>query len=181
MTAGSEFLQASIRRMKYYKDLGDRTMMQLTDRDLHYCPNESSNSIAVIVQHLSGNMLSRWTNFLTEDGEKTWRQRDDEFEIHDYSKAQVLEIWEKGWSCFIGALESLNETDITKTIYIRGESLTVTDAIIRQMAHYPYHIGQIVYIAKIIRDTGWQSLSIPKGQSAAYNSGDQAKDPARKF
>ncbi len=177
----SEFLVTAIRRMKYYKELGEKTFEQLKDEDFHFQPSQESNSIAIIVQHMTGNMLSRWTNFLTEDGEKDWRQRDDEFEKHSLSGQQVIEIWEKGWNCFLEALSSLHEDDLLKKITIRGEALSVTDAIIRQMAHYPYHIGQIIFIGKMLKDSQWKSLSIPKGQSTAYNQGKQAKDPARKF
>jgi len=178
-TLGTEYLQTAIRRLRYYKGLGEKTFGQLTDAELHFRPNEASNSIAVIVQHLSGNMLSRWTNFLTEDGEKSWRQRDEEFEVHNYSKQQILELWEKGWSCFLNALAALTENDLLKTIYIREEPLLVIDAINRQLAHYPYHVGQILYIGKIIKDTGWQSLSIEKGKSEAYNKSEGIKDPAK--
>src|SRR5689334_5569145 len=108
-TFQSEFLKTVIRRLKYYKDLGDKTFDQLTDNDFHYQFNEESNSIAIIIQHVSGNMLSRWTNFLTEDGEKSWRQRDDEFNVHQYTKIQLIEIWEKGWKCFLDALSSLKD------------------------------------------------------------------------
>ncbi|MBL7743630.1 MAG: DUF1572 family protein [Chitinophagaceae bacterium] len=181
MSIGTEYLQTVIRRVKYYKDLGDRTFEQLADADLHYQPNAGSNSIAVIVQHMTGNMLSRWTNFLTEDGEKEWRDRDDEFAIHNYSKQQIIETWEKGWACFLDTLGSLKEDDLLKTVHIRQESLTVIDAINRQLAHYPYHIGQIVYIGRMIRDHDWKNLSIPKGQSQQYNTGTQVKDPAKKF
>ena len=180
-TIGKEFLDTAIRRLKYYKDLCDKTFEQLSDADFHYQPNSASNSIAIIIQHVAGNMLSRWTNFLKEDGEKEWRQRDDEFEIHTYNKQQLLELWEKGWACFLDAIEPLEKKDLKKKIYIRKESLTVIDAISRQLAHYPYHIGQIIYIAKIIKNKNWQNLSIPKGNSIQYNSGQQLKDPAKKF
>ena len=177
---GTEYLQTTIKRLLYYKTLGEKTFDQLTDADFHFSPNDASNSIAVIIQHVAGNMLSRWTNFLNEDGEKAWRQRDEEFEVHDYSKQQLLEIWEKGWSCFLHALTPLTENDLLKTIYIREEPLTVMDAINRQLAHYPYHIGQILYIGKMIRDAGWKNLSIEKGKSEAYNKSDDIKDPANK-
>jgi hypothetical protein len=180
-TIGKEFLQTVIRRVKYYKDLGDKTFEQLNDADFHYQPNSESNSIAVIIQHINGNMLSRWTNFLTEDGEKEWRNRDDEFAIHDYSKQQLLEIWEKGWKCFLEALESLKEDDLLKTIFIRQEELTVIDAINRQLAHYPYHVGQIVYVGRIIKDQVWKNLSIPKNKSAQYNKSESVKDPSKKY
>jgi hypothetical protein len=178
---GKEYLQTVIRRVKYYKELGDKTFKQLTDIDFHYQFNKESNSIAVIIQHLAGNMLSRWTNVLTEDGEKDWRQRDDEFAIHNYSKQQLLEIWERGWKCFFDALESLKEDDLLKTIYIRQEGLTVIDAINRQLAHYPYHVGQVVYIGRMIKDHDWKNLSIPKGHSQQYNQSETIKDPAKKF
>jgi hypothetical protein len=181
MSLGKEFLQTVIRRVKYYKDLGDKTFEQLHDADFHYQPNDESNSIAVIIQHMAGNMLSRWTNFLTEDGEKEWRQRDDEFALHTYSKQQLLEIWEKGWTCYLTTLASLQEDDLLKTVYIRQEGLTVIDAINRQLAHYPYHVGQIVYIGRIIKDHSWKNLSIPKGESQQYNKSGVVKDPSRKF
>jgi hypothetical protein len=181
MSIGKEFLQTSIRRVKYYKDLADKTFEQLTDKDFHYQYNEASNSIAVIIQHMAGNMLSRWTNFLTEDGEKQWRQRDDEFAVHDYSKQQLLEIWEKGWECYLNVLDSLKEDDLLKIVRIRNEELTVIDAINRQLAHYPYHVGQIVYIGRMIKDQTWKNLSIPKGHSIQYNSNEAIKDPAKKF
>lgn len=178
---GKDYLQTVIGRVKYYKNLGDKTFEQLNDTDFHYQPNKESNSIAVIIQHINGNMLSRWTNFLTEDGEKELRQRDDEFALHTFSKQQLLEIWEKGWTCFLDALQSLQEDDLLKTIYIRQEGLTVIDAINRQLAHYPYHVGQIVYIGRIIKDHDWKNLSIPKNQSVEYNKSETIKDPAKKF
>jgi hypothetical protein len=130
---------------------------------------------------MAGNMLSRWTNFLTEDGEKEWRQRDDEFAVHDYTRAQLIGLWEKGWDCFISALESVKEEDLLKTIYIRKEGLTVMDAINRQLAHQPYHVGQIVYLGRMCRGSHWKSLSIPKGQSLQYNNSNEVKDPAKKY
>jgi Protein of unknown function (DUF1572) len=180
-TIGKEFLSTVIRRLKYYKELGDKTFEQLNDEDFHYQPNQESNSIAIIIQHIYGNMLSRWTNFLTEDGEKEWRQRDDEFEIHSYSKQQLIELWEKGWACFLNTLESLKEDDLLKTIYIRKEPLSAIDAINRQLAHYPYHIGQIIFIGKIIKNRDWKNLSIPRNQSQLYNATAIVKDPAKKF
>ena len=181
MSTGKEFLQTAIRRLKYYKDLGDKTFEQLNEWDFHYQPNDESNSIAVIIQHMAGNMLSRWTNFLTEDGEKEWRQRDDEFEVHTYNKQQLLELWEKGWACFFTAVEALKKKDLKKTVTIRKEPLTVIDAINRQLAHYPYHVGQIIFLAKIIKNKSWTNLSIPKGDSQVYNSAADVKDPAKKY
>lgn len=165
--------------MKYYKSLGDKTIEQLSEQELYAQPNEASNSIAIIMQHIAGNMLSRWTNFLTEDGEKEWRDRDSEFESQQLDKADLIAYWEKGWTCFLDTLQQLSEDDLLKTILIREEPLTAIDAINRQMAHYPYHIGQMIYAAKIMKNNDWHNLSIPKGQSAAFNAGSQVKDPAK--
>jgi len=181
MNLGEEYLSTATRRLKYYKELGEKTFEQLEERDFHWQPSSESNSIAVIIQHVSGNMLSRWTNFLSEDGEKEWRQRDDEFEIHEYSKEKLLKIWNEGWDCLFDTFASLKADDLLKTIYIRKEPLTAIDAINRQLAHYPYHIGQILYIGRMIKNEAWKNLSIPKGTSRQYNQGRQLKDPAKKF
>jgi len=177
----NEFINASAKRMRYYKELGEKTFEQLNDTDFHFQPSSESNSIAVMIQHIVGNMLSRFTNFLTEDGEKDWRNRDDEFEVHNYSKQQLIDLWNKGWKCFLDVLESLKEDDLMKTITIRKEQLSVTDAIIRQLAHYPYHIGQIVYVGRLIKNENWKNLSIPKGNSQAFNQSSEIKDPAKKY
>ncbi|MDB5232861.1 MAG: hypothetical protein JWN76_3666 [Chitinophagaceae bacterium] len=158
------FIQDSIKLLAYYKSLGDKAFDQLSEKDFHFQPSPESNSIAIIIQHLYGNMLSRWTNFLTEDGEKAWRKRDAEFEATATSKQDLLSFWNEGWICVFNALNELQPDDLLKTIYIRSEPLLVYDAILRQVGHYPYHVGQIVYIAKIIRDAEWKSLSIPKKQ-----------------
>lgn len=163
------FLQDAIKRFKYYKELGDKTFAQLNDADMLFQPSPDSNSIAIIVQHLYGNMLSRWTNFLTEDGEKEWRKRDGEFEAMTLSKADVLSFWNAGWDCLIKTLESLTEADLEKTITIRSEPLQVYDAILRQLAHYPYHVGQIVTIGKMIKDESFTTLSIAKNKSKDFN------------
>lgn len=180
-TVGKEYINTIIRRLNYYKDLGDKTFEQLNEADFHFQPDEESNSIAIIIQHMSGNMLSRWTNFLTEDGEKEWRRRDEEFAVQPYSKQQLLELWEKGWNCVISTLKSLREEDLLKTVYIRQEGLTVIDAMNRQLAHYPYHVGQIAYLGRMRKGAAWKSLSIPKGGSGQYNQSDAVKDPAKKF
>ncbi|MDF2190212.1 DUF1572 family protein [Paraflavitalea sp. CAU 1676] len=177
-SVGTTFLSSAIKRLRYYKSLGERTFEQLEEKDFLFQPNPASNSIAVIIQHLHGNMLSRWTNFLTEDGEKPWRQRDEEFGVISHTKIQLLDKWEEGWACFLGALESLTEADLLKTITIRQEPLIVIDAINRQLSHYPYHVGQIVYIGRMIKDQQWKSLSIEPGKSADYNAGEGIKDPA---
>jgi Protein of unknown function (DUF1572) len=168
-TIATEFLASASKRLLYYKELGDKALAILDTKDCHFTPNQESNSIAVIIQHLSGNMLSRWTDFLTTDGEKEWRNRDEEFEIKERSKEQLSVLWEKGWACSLDAIKNLKEEDLLKTIYIRGEGLLVLDAINRQLAHYPYHVGQIIYIAKMIKGDGWESLSIAKNKSAAFN------------
>ncbi len=170
MIIEKSFLQSTIKRLSYYKELGDKTFTQLTDADFHYQPNEDSNSIAIIIQHTAGNMLSRWTDFLTSDGEKEWRNRDTEFEEEHLSKQQLIEFWEKGWQCLLDALNALTEDDLLKTIYIRSEGLLVVDAVNRQLAHYPYHVGQIIYVAKIITSNNWQNLSIAKGNSSQFNN-----------
>ncbi|HEV2354260.1 MAG TPA: DUF1572 family protein [Puia sp.] len=166
---GATYLDSAIRRLLTYKTLGERTFAQLEEKDFHYSPNEQSNSISVIVRHLHGNMISRWTNFLTEDGEKPDRDRDAEFSPPPLDKKGIISLWEEGWTCLLNALRSLSEEELTRTVTIRHEPLIVVDAINRQLAHYPHHIGQIVYIGKMIRGENWESLSIPKGASAEFN------------
>jgi hypothetical protein len=163
------FLDSVIKRFKEYKVLGEKTFEQLNDEEIHFQPNNASNSIAVIIQHLHGNMVSRWTNFLTEDGEKEWRNRDDEFEMHQFTKQQLIEKWDEGWKVVLDSLQSLTENDLSKTITIRSQPLNVIDAINRQMAHYSYHVGQIVYLGRWIRKDEWKSLSIPKNKSQEFN------------
>ena len=163
------FIKNTIKRLRYYKDLGDKTFDQLEEKDFFYQPTKESNSIAIIVQHLHGNMMSRFTNFLTEDGEKPWRKRDAEFETIPATKEEVLAGWNAGWHCVFNALESLQPADLTKTIYIRTEPLIVYDAMLRQLAHYPHHVGQIIYIGKMIKDEQWKTLSIAKGNSNQFN------------
>ncbi len=157
---------------KYFhqqKSLGDKTIEQLDENQICWQYNENSNSIAIIVQHLSGNMLSRWANFLTEDGEKDWRDRDSEFESVIKTKEELKQKWEAGWQCVFTTLDSLTEKDLDKTIFIRKEPQTVIDAISRQLAHYSNHVGQIVYVGKMILNEQWVSLSIPKGNSKDFN------------
>ncbi len=168
MNLAAGFLKDSIKRFKNYKDLGDKTLAQLSATDLHFQPSSESNSIAVIIQHMHGNMLSRWTHFLTEDGEKAWRQRDAEFAAGNQSKEKILDLWNEGWNCLLNTLESLQEEDLNRQVTIRTESISVYDAILRQLAHYPYHVGQIVYLGKMIRNKAWTSLSIPRGESQQY-------------
>jgi hypothetical protein len=162
-------LSHTIELFRYYKSLGEKAMAQTVDDALHWAPDDKSNSITVIVKHLHGNMLSRWTDFLTTDGEKEWRQRDAEFEEEDLSRDQIMKLWEEGWACVLDTLQSLTVDDLEKTIYIRNMGQSAEDAILRQLAHYAYHIGQIVYLARMTNTGDWQSLSIPRGNSASYN------------
>ena len=166
----TDYLESVIKQFEYYKMLGDKTIAQLSDEKLFWQYNEESNSIAVIIRHLHGNMLSRWRDFLTTDGEKEWRQRDTEFENDLQSGTVVLKLWEEGWKCLFDTLKSLTEEDLTKIIYIRNQGHSVVEAINRQLAHYPYHIGQIVFTGKMILNQKWESLSIPRGKSTEYNS-----------
>jgi hypothetical protein len=162
MEIGRAYLESVIKRFSEYKSLGDKTFAQLSEKDFFFQPNEASNSIAVIIQHMHGNMLSRWTNFLSEDGEKDWRQRDEEFEEQELSREQLIRKWEEGWKLLLNTLGSLTAEDLVKQVTIRQQPLTVVDAINRQLAHYSTHVGQIVYIGKWIRGNQWTSLSIPK-------------------
>jgi len=158
-----------LKRFKYYKNLGDKTFQQLTDEEVLWRYNEASNSISTIVKHLSGNMKSRWTNFLTEDGEKSWRNRDSEFENDLQSKEEMLKIWEEGWQILFKALDQITPDNIHQMIFIRGEKLSVIDALLRQLAHYPYHVGQIIFVAKMIKNEEWKTLSIAKNKSEEYH------------
>ena len=169
-TSMETYLNSVKKRFEYYKLLGEQTFAQLEDEGLFWQYNEESNSIAMIVKHLSGNMLSRWTDFLTSDGEKPGRDRDAEFANDTKTRQQLLAIWGGGWDCLFNALNSIKEDDWEKDIYIRGERHSVVDAINRQLAHYPYHIGQIVFIGKMIAGSNWRSLSIPRGNSEAFNA-----------
>jgi hypothetical protein len=176
----SSYLLSVKKQFEYYKILGDKTFSQLSDEHFFWHPNEESNSIAIISKHIVGNMLSRWTNFLTEDGEKEWRNRDQEFMNSFETKEDVIAYWEEGWHCLFKAINPLNESDIEKVIYIRNQGHTVTEAINRQLCHYAYHIGQIVFLGKIVLDTDWKSLSIPKGKSKDYNKDKFKKEKSRK-
>lgn len=170
------YLESVKKQFEYYKMLGDKTISQIPDSKLFWQQNKESNSIAIIVNHLSGNMLSRWTNFLTSDGEKEWRHRDEEFENNIKTKAELEQKWKDGWDCLFRTLNSLQEHDFSKTIYIRNQGHSVIEAINRQLAHYPYHIGQMVFIGKMICGKNWVSLSIPKGNSNIYNTEKFSKE-----
>lgn len=165
----TSYLESAIKQFEYYKMLGERTFAQLPEEKLFWQYNEESNSIATIVKHLWGNMLSRWTDFLTTDGEKEWRRRDAEFENDITTKQQMIRLWDEGWKVTLDTLHSLRTEDLEKIVYIRNQGHTVMEAINRQLAHYPYHIGQIVFLGKMCAET-WDSLSIPRGKSGSYNA-----------
>lgn len=164
------YLESVTKLFLYYKTLGEKAMEQLETEQLFISANEDTNSIAVIVKHLSGNMLSRWTAFLTTDGEKEWCNRDGEFESTITTREELTDIWNKGWDCLFYALNSLTAEQLETIIYIRNEGHTVMDAINRQLAHYSYHVGQIVFSAKMLKRGEWDSLSIPKNKSNSYNA-----------
>ncbi len=175
----NDYLNSVTKQFEYYKLLGEKTFGQLEDSQLFWQANAESNSIAIIVQHLWGNMMSRWTDFLSSDGEKDWRNRDAEFETVIQTREELLSRWNEGWNCLFQALQSIEERQLEHIIYIRNQGHTVMEAINRQLAHYPYHIGQIVFIGKLCMNDSWQSLSIPKGNSAVYNQDKFAQEKQR--
>jgi hypothetical protein len=174
-----EYLTSIKKQFALYKTLGERTFAQVPDEKLFWQYNDESNSIATIVKHLWGNMLSRWTDFLTTDGEKEWRNRDAEFDNDVKSRYELLVKWNEGWTCLFNVIDSLSDDDLRKEIFIRNQGHTVMEAINRQLAHYPYHVGQIVFLGKMICDSKWNSLSIPRGDSASYNAEKFAKPKHR--
>lgn len=173
------YLESIKKQFEYYKALGEKTFSQLSDEQLYWLPSTESNSVGRIVNHIAGNMLSRWTNFLTEDGEKEWRNRDLEFDAVLKTRNELQEKWEEGWTCLFEAINPLVDADLEREVYIRNMGHTVTEAINRQLAHYAYHVGQIVFIGKLATNANWASLSIPKGNSEVYNAEKFAK-PKRK-
>lgn len=163
------YLNSVKKQFEYYKAVGEKTFHQLEEKDLFWQYNEASNSIAVTVNHLWGNMKSRWTDFLTSDGEKAWRNRDLEFESVIETKQELLEKWEEGWKCLFEAIASVTKENFETKVYIRNEEHSIIDAFNRQLAHYAYHIGQIVYVGRMIKGNNWDSLTIPKGKSTEFN------------
>lgn len=164
------YLQSIKKQFEYYKMLGDRTFTQVDEKIIFKKFNENSNSIAILVKHLWGNMLSRWTDFMHSDGEKSFRDRDSEFENDIKNKKELLEKWEEGWNCLFHAIDTLSSEDLNKIIYIRNQGHTVIEALNRQLAHYSYHMGQIIFIAKMLMEDDWVTLTIPKGNSKMYNA-----------
>ncbi|WP_019038361.1 DUF1572 family protein [Psychroflexus tropicus] len=162
--------QKSIRKQfEYYKSVGEKAFDQLEERDLFWQLNEQSNSIAIIINHLWGNMKSRWTDFLTSDGEKEWRSRDLEFESVIKTKVELIEKWNDGWKCLFEALDSITKDNFDTKVYIRNQEHSIIEAVNRQLAHYSYHIGQLVYIGRMIKGNEWDGLTIPKGNSDEFN------------
>jgi uncharacterized damage-inducible protein DinB len=164
----TSYVEDSTAIFRYYKKLAERAIEQVSNEQLFAALDEEMNSIAVIVKHMAGNMRSRWTDFLTSDGEKPGRDRDAEFSDPPATREALLELWEDGWQRLLGTLESLSDADLGRTITIRGEAHSVMQAINRQVAHYSYHCGQIVFLAKHLRHDNWQNLSVPRGSSTEF-------------
>ncbi len=180
MSFRENYLDNVKKLFRYYKHLGDQSLSVLKDEEIHIRFEEHSNNCAIIAKHIAGNMLSRWTDFLNSDGEKEWRNRETEFEDQFKSKDELLSYWEKGWHCVFNAIDPLQAADLDKIAYIRNEGHSVLEAINRQLAHYSYHIGQLVMLSKAIKGKDWESLSIPKGESQSFNQGKFNKDRSRK-
>jgi hypothetical protein len=162
------FLESIRKRFRNVKELGDGALAQVRDEELAWTPHPECNSLAVQIQHLHGNMLSRWTEFLSSDGEKEWRDRDAEFVPGAADPATLRRLWEEGWACTLGAMDAIGEADLMRRVTIRGQSLGVVDAVLRQLAHYSYHVGQMVHTAKHLRGAAWKTLSIARGASGSY-------------
>ena len=165
----TSYLEDAISLLRYYKMLGAQAIAQASDESLGATLDDESNSIAIIVKHMTGNMRSRWPDFLTSDGEKPNRDRDAEFVAPPLSRAEISALWDAGWNCVFEALEPLTEAELSRVVLIRGERHSVMQAINRQIAHYAYHVGQIVYLAKHFSHDRWNSLSVPRGKSADFN------------
>lgn len=176
----NDYLESAKKQFAYYKMLGEQSFTQVSDPQLFWQYHADSNSMATIVKHLWGNMLSRWTDFLHTDGEKATRDREAEFENDLQTRAAVLAKWEEGWACLFQALDALTADDLSTTVYIRNQGHTVTEAINRQLTHYAYHVGQLVFLGKMLAGADWMSLSIPKGNSPAYNAEKFAQAKAKK-
>jgi len=165
----TSYIQDSLEIFRYYKKLAERAMEQVTDEQLFTSLDEESNSIAIVVKHMVGNMRSRWTDFLTTDGEKPDRDRDTEFVDPPATRAALMQIWQDGWAIVFSAVEPLSDEDLTRSVPIRGEAHSVMQAINRQIAHYSMHVGQIVLLAKHLGHDHWQSLTVPRNRSAEFN------------
>jgi uncharacterized damage-inducible protein DinB len=173
--AGEEYLRSVKISFEKYKAMCEKTFEQLDENNFHFTIDENTNSIAVIMQHISGNIISRFTDFLTSDGEKPNRNRDSEFEEQNLNKIQLMEKWNNSWYLLLNTLENLSDEDLLKTVYIRNEALSVIESLNRSLTHLIYHIGQIVFLAKYIKKDNWKTLSIPKGKSEEFNKKMAAK------
>jgi hypothetical protein len=180
-TSNSNYLKSIKNIFRYYKSLGDKVLLQVDEEGMHWQYNEESNSLATLIKHISGNSLSRWTDFLTADGEKETRDRDDEFEDTISGKEDLVNLWNKGWECLFTAIDGLNDDDLMRTIYIRNEGHTVIEAVNRQLAHIPYHVGQMLFIAKMVTGSNWQTPTIAKGQSKSFNQVKFSAEKQNKF
>ena len=176
----TSYLRDSLSLFQYYKKLAERAMEKVADDQLVAAQDGEMNSIAIIVKHLAGNMRSRWINFLTSDGEKADRKRDTEFEDPPATRAALMKVWEEGWNCVFTALDPLSDADLDRTVFIRGEPHSVMQAINRQMAHYAYHCGQIVFLAKHLQAAEWKALTVPRGKSEEFNQRVVAKESSQR-
>ena len=177
----SDYIDSAIKQFQYYKVLGEKAMAQIPDDKLNWQYNPETNSVAIIVKHLWGNMMSRWVDFLTKDGEKVWRDREAEFVNDITTRTELMEKWEEGWTALFDAMNSvaLNPDSLERIIYIRNLGHTILEATNRQISHYAYHIGQIVHIGKMVQSEQWKSLSIPRGKTSEYNAAKFSKAPSR--
>jgi hypothetical protein len=177
----NDYLTSVKRQFKYYRDLGDKTFNQLTDDQLFQEVVNGTNSVAIIAKHIAGNQLSRWTDFWTTDGEKEWRNRESEFELVNIkTRADLFAKWNQGWDCLFAALDSINEQNFSTLVYIRNMGHTIPDAVNRQLCHYSYHVGQMIFLGKLLLGDEWKSLSIPKGKSDTYNQDKFTKPKTKK-
>jgi len=176
----TSYLKDAAGLFRYYKKLGERAMAQTPDEALFTIPDPESNTIAIIVKHLAGNMRSRWTDFLTSDGEKPDRDRDTEFESPPATRADMMSMWECGWNHVFAALDPLTDADLPRSVTIRGEPHSILQAVNRQLAHYAYHVGQIVFLSRHFSSGHWTSLTIPRGQSATVNAALAARSPSQR-
>ena len=176
----TSYIEDALAIFRQYKQLGEKAMAQVSDEQLFAVLDDEANSIAIIVKHISGNMRSRWTDFLTSDGEKPTRNRDSEFVDPPATREALLQEWEHGWACVFSAIEPLTDADLPRTVTIRGEAHSVMQAINRQLAHYPMHVGQIILLAKHYAGAGWQTLSVARNRSVEYNQKGAAGEASQR-
>lgn len=174
-TVNELYLLELLKSLKGLKSVSEKAIEQISGEEMHFQPDPESNSVAIVMKHLAGNMISRFTDFLTSDGEKTWRNRDEEFVDDSKTEEELFAFWNKGWKCLIDAVTSLNSDDLLKSVYIRGEEHSVLRALQRQLVHYSYHTGQIVFLCKQIRSTGFKTLSMPRNNPVKNNSDSEKK------